>query len=231
MVSQSPRVPMEPAAPASPARRQIGGTISLPIEGYSEVLERHVRALTRTYLADFSAVMEQITRMDVAAVVARLRHARDSGATIFIAGNGGSAATATHWANDLGKATRASGRALMRVLSLSDNVSWLTALANDEGYERAFSGQLENLARPGDVLVIISASGSSPNVVAAVATAESIGMVTIGLLGFDGGRLAGQMDAELLVRTPRGAYGIVETAHSLLADVVTSCLIADRPAI
>ena len=231
MVSQSPGVPIQSAVRASPASRRNGGKISLPIEGPAEALERHVQALTRTYLADFSAVMEQITRMDVAAVVARLRKARDSGATIFIAGNGGSAATATHWANDLGKATRASGRAFMRVLSLSDNVSWLTALANDEGYDRAFSGQLENLGRPGDVLIIISASGSSPNVLAAAATARAIGMVTIGLLGFDGGRLAGQTDAELLVRTPRGAYGIVETAHSLLADVVTSCLIADRAAI
>lgn len=222
---------MEPAEPASLASGQSGGSISLPIEGPAEAIERHVQDLTRTYLADFSVVMDQIARMDVAAVVARLRDARDSGATIFIAGNGGSAATATHWANDLGKATRASGRAFMRVLSLSDNVSWLTALANDEGYERAFSGQLENLARPGDVLVIISASGSSPNVVAAVVTARSMGMVTVGLLGFDGGQLAGQTDAELLVRTPRGEYGIVETAHSLLADVVTSCLVADRATI
>ena len=231
MVSQSPRTPVGPAAPASSVPPRNGGPIGVPIDEPAQALELRIKALTQAYLADFTAVMDQLARMNVASVVERLRDARDTGATIFIAGNGGSAATATHWANDLGKATRASGRAYIRVLSLTDNVSWLTALANDEGYERAFSGQLENLARPGDVLAVISASGSSPNVVAAVDTARSIGMVTIGLLGFDGGLLAGRLDAELLVRTPRGAYGIVETAHALLADVVTSCLVADRAAL
>src|SRR5688572_32944538 len=92
-----------------------------------------------------------------------LSDARDKSATIYIAGNGGSAATASHWVNDLGKATKSAGRAPIRVMSLSDNVSWLTALANDEGYERVFCGQLENFARPGDVLIVISASGNSPN--------------------------------------------------------------------
>ena len=94
--------------------------------------------------------------MDLDAVqrlVEHLRTARDADGTVYVAGNGGSAATASHWANDLGKGTKSSGRAFMRVMCLSDNVSWLTALANDEGYDRAFSGQLENFAGPGDVFV------------------------------------------------------------------------------
>ena len=106
-----------------------------------------------------------------------------------MAGNGGSAATASHWVNDLCKATRCAGRPLVRATCLSDNTSWLTALANDEGYERVFAAQLENLGRPGDVLVMISASGNSPNLLAASDTAQALGIDTVGLLGFDGGVL------------------------------------------
>ena len=161
-------------------------------------------------------------------IVARLRLARDRGAMVFTAGNGGSAATASHWVNDLGKATRRAGRASFRVIGLADNISWFSALANDEGYERVFSGQLENLAGPGDVLAVISASGNSPNLVRAVEHARANGMVTIGFLGFDGGRLLSMVDEALWVPTPLGAYGLVESLHSVACDIVTCCLIEDR---
>ena len=98
-------------------------------------------------------------------------HAVRAGNTIYLAGNGGSAATASHWANDLGKATKCPGAKPIRVVSLSEHVSWMTALANDDGYDRIFAGQLENFAVPGDVLVVFSASGNSPNLVEAVRTA------------------------------------------------------------
>jgi D-sedoheptulose 7-phosphate isomerase len=230
VVSQLPNLPdAQPGVTERQPSPTLPPLVAVPIvDKPVGPVEALVRDITREYLDDFSAVMEQISEMDLVAFVNRLRVARDSEASIFIIGNGGSAATATHWANDLGKATRSSGRRYIRVASLSDNVSWLTALANDEGYERVFSGQLENLARSGDVLIVISASGSSPNLLAALETARSKGMVALGLLGFDGGRLSGRLDEELLVRTPIGAYGLVETAHSLLADVVTNCLIADR---
>jgi D-sedoheptulose 7-phosphate isomerase len=161
-------------------------------------------------------------------IVQHLRHARDSGATIYVAGNGGSAATASHWVNDLGKATKLPGRAPMRVMSLSDNISWLTALANDEGYERVFSGQLENFARAGDVLIVISASGNSPNLVEAVELAGKRGMVTIGFLGFDGGALKNKVEEYLWLRTEKGAYGLVESGHALLCHVLTDCLSLER---
>ena len=123
-------------------------------------------------------------------MINRLRVARDAGATVFVAGNGGSAATASHWVNDLCKATRCANRPLIRATCLSDNTSWLTALANDEGYERVFAAQLESLGRRGDVLALISASGNSPNLIAAVDAAKELGIDTVGMLGFDGGRLA-----------------------------------------
>ena len=159
-----------------------------------------------------------------------LRNAGNRGATIYVAGNGGSAATASHWVNDLGKATKCSGELPMRVMSLSDNISWLTALANDEGYDRVFSGQLENFARSGDVLVVISASGNSPNLVDAVEFARQRELLTIGFLGFDGGVLKNKVDDYLWLPTEKGAYGLVESGHSLLCHILTTCLMQPQAA-
>ena len=125
------------------------------------------------YIQAFELLLHQIDPDAIGRIVQYLRNAGNRGATIYVAGNGGSAATASHWVNDLGKATKCSGELPMRVMSLSDNISWLTALANDEGYDRVFSGQLENFARSGDVLVVISASGNSPNLVDASSPANA----------------------------------------------------------
>jgi D-sedoheptulose 7-phosphate isomerase len=181
------------------------------------------------YLAAFRDLLARIDLDAVCRVVGRLREAREVGAAVYIAGNGGSASTAAHFANDLGKAAKRSGRTPFRVMSLTDNTSWLTALANDEGYERVFTGQLENFARAGDVLVVISASGSSANLVSAVEFARLRDMVTIGFLGFDGGLLKDRVDELVWVETEPGAYGPVETAHVLLCDVISTCLVEDRP--
>ena len=186
-----------------------------------------MKSLKQNISDHLRAFEKMIGRVDLEAVeriVHRLRVARDNGSTIYISGNGGSAATASHWVNDLGKATKAGGRPAMRVMSLSDNVSWLTALANDEGYERVFAGQLENFARPGDVLIVISASGNSPNLVKAVELAQNRGVTTIGLLGFDGGALKNQVDDYLWIPTEKGVYGLVESFHTLLCHILTDCL-------
>lgn len=191
------------------------------------VTVRRTRELAQGYLRDFAAILDALDVDALERVVERLRRARDSNATVFIAGNGGSAATASHFANDLGKATKRSGRSI-RVMSLCDNASWMTALANDEGYERVFSGQLENFAQAGDVLVVISASGNSPNLVDAAALATSRGVDTVALVGFDGGELLTMATLALHIESELGAYGLVETAHSLVADIVTCCLMDDR---
>lgn len=185
------------------------------------------KLIAQEYLASFAALMERVDFDALERTVERLRVARDSGAMVYIAGNGGSAATATHWTNDLAKATKRSGRPAMRVMCLSDNTSWLTALGNDEGYERVFAGQLENFAEAGDVLMVISASGNSPNLLRAVELARSRGLVTIGLLGFDGGALKEMVMERLWLETEIGEYGLVETGHALVADIVTTCLIQD----
>ena len=182
------------------------------------------KQITMDYVQAFEGLLHQIDAEVIGRIVQYLRRAADHGSTIYVAGNGGSAATASHWVNDLGKATKCSGETPLRVMSLSDNVSWLTALANDEGYSRVFSGQLENFARPGDVLVVISASGNSPNLVEAVELARRQGVFTIGFLGFDGGALKDKVDDYLWLRTEKGAYGLVESGHSLLCHIVTTCL-------
>lgn len=190
-----------------------------------------VKQIVTDYLQAYAALLPRVDLEAVERIVQRLRVARDQGAFIFVAGNGGSAATASHWVNDLGKATKSSGRAPIRVMSLSDNVSWLTALANDEGYERVFAGQLENFAQPGDVLVVISASGNSPNLVQAVHLARTRGVVTMGFLGFDGGVLKDMVDECLWLPTAKGAYGLVEGSHAMLCHILTTCLAQDRLAV
>lgn len=184
------------------------------------IVARYVDDLQRTIAAlDVEAVLD---------VVEVLRSARDARRQVFIAGNGGSAATASHWVNDLAKATRRSGRRPFRVIGLADNLSWVTAIANDDGYDRVFADQLDNLANPGDVLLVISASGNSPNIVRAVALARARGMVSVGLVGFDGGLVAEQLDTVVWVRSEKGEYGLVESMHSIICDIVTTCLIGDQ---
>ncbi len=136
--------------------------------------------------------------------------------TIFLAGNGGSAAAASHFGQDLAKGTLASMSASkrFRVIPLTDNIGFITALANDEGYESVFEQQLRNLGREGDVLVAISGSGNSPNVLRAVEYAKSIGMTTIGVTGFDGGKL--RQIADEGVHVPVDDMGMAEAVHGVV---------------
>ena len=136
--------------------------------------------------------------------------------TIFLVGNGGSAAAASHFGQDLAKGTLSSLRAerRFRVIPLTDNIGFITALANDEGYESIFEQQLRNLARRGDLLVAISGSGNSPNVLRAVEYARSIGMKTIGVTGFDGGKLRALVDES--VHVPIEDMGTTEALHGVV---------------
>jgi phosphoheptose isomerase len=184
--------------------------------------------LTDGYVARLHALLESVDRRAIDRIADALRAARERGSTAYFAGNGGSSATAAHWVNDLAKSTKRPGLPPMRVMNLTDNVPWFTALANDEGYERVFAGQLENFARPGDVLVIVSASGNSPNILRAIEAAKAFEMLTLGLVGFDGGAALQELDAAVWIPTEHGAYGLVETAHAAIADIVTAQLTNDH---
>jgi D-sedoheptulose 7-phosphate isomerase len=141
------------------------------------------------------------------------------GKQIFVAGNGGSAATASHMACDLGKATLRRGPRRLRIISLNDNLPLVTALANDAGYEHVFSEQLVNLIRPGDVLVVLSASGRSPSILEAIHYARRRSATVIALLGFDGGEAVALADECVLV--PSEEYGLIEDMHMILHHAVT----------
>ena len=163
-------------------------------------------------IADVAAAID-LACLERAAIMLLTCQAR--GRVVFVVGNGGSAATASHFACDLSKGTRRDGPPTFHVVSLTDNVPLLTAWANDSGYERVFSEQLTGLAQPGDLLVAISASGNSPNIVAAVDAARSCGMAVIGLSGRSGGRLVNMVDA--LVNVPSDRIEVVEDAHLIVA--------------
>ncbi len=181
------------------------------------------------HLRELAALVGSLDSTAIDRVYRSLCVVRDAGATVYIAGNGGSAATAGHWANDLVKAGRRAGGPPMRAVSLGQNVSSLTALANDEGYDRVFSGQLENLGRPEDLLVVISASGNSPNLVRAVEAARARGIATVGILGFDGGVLKSMVGIPVWVPTDRGAYELAEDCHSAICHALSRCVGSDVP--
>jgi len=122
----------------------------------------------RTYLETVRAVLLEVREAELEAFLNALRTAWDQDRTVFIIGNGGSASTASHMACDLGKQGQVDGRRPIRALSLSDNVPLMTALANDTDYSRIYTAQLRIHARPGDVLIAISCSGESPNIIAAI---------------------------------------------------------------
>jgi D-sedoheptulose 7-phosphate isomerase len=174
------------------------------------------------YVARVRGLLAELDLEAVAAAASVLLDAYDGGHTVFVCGNGGSAATASHMAADLGKNTVAAGRPRLRVLSLNDNMAWFSALANDLGYENVFVEQMENLLQPGDVLVALSASGNSPNVVRAAEFAKARGGRILALVGFDGGRLRGLADVAIHLKCD--AYGPIEDAHLVLNHVFTETL-------
>ena len=178
------------------------------------------------YVASMAEQLRAVPAEAVDRVAALLLETAESGAQILVAGNGGSASTASHFACDLGKTVLGSKPELrktrFRVVSLADNVSLLTAWANDVSYEAVFAEQVKMLGRPGDILCVISASGNSPNVVLAVEAARDLGLKTVGFLGFDGGRLAELVDDALVV--PSSDYGHVESAHLVLGHLLTQWL-------
>jgi D-sedoheptulose 7-phosphate isomerase len=144
----------------------------------------------RGYLAELDATLRALPHEQIAGIIDAIRDVRDRDAQLFVVGNGGSAATASHFAVDLGKGASIGAERRFRVLSLTDNVPWITALGNDLSYADVFVEQLIGLYRPGDLLFAISGSGNSPNVLRAVAWANQCGAPTVGLTGFDGGKLA-----------------------------------------
>jgi D-sedoheptulose 7-phosphate isomerase len=171
-----------------------------------------------SYVAGQARAIESVPAAEIAAIIEIVRRAGRDGRRIFVCGNGGSAANAAHFVTDLGKnASEAAGKPF-RVLSLADNVSWLTAIGNDYAYEDVFVRQLTNHASAGDLLIVTSVSGSSPNLVRATEFARGAGLTTIALVGGKRGRLADLADHLLVVSDTH--YGRVEDAQMNILHMI-----------
>lgn len=174
------------------------------------------------YISDFHYLLDRLPIDPIEKTIQTLYEARLQGRQVFPMGNGGSAATASHFVCDLAKNTRKEGWPPFRVIGLSDNMAIFSALANDEGYENVFAGQLANLVQPGDVVVGISASGKSPNVINAINLANKIGARTVGLTGFNGGILSQVVNININV--PGNCIEQVEDMHLLLEHLICKAL-------
>jgi len=172
----------------------------------------------KDYVEGQVSALRSIDTTKVADLVSLFRKALDEDRQVFVCGNGGSAANASHFITDLGKGSSDKTYRRFRCQSLNDNVAWMTALGNDYDYSEVFSRQLMNLARRGDILMVMSVSGSSPNLVKAVEWAKSNGIVTIALLGGKKGTLAGIADHTLVVDDLH--YGRVEDAHMGICHMI-----------
>ncbi len=172
------------------------------------------------YLERLCTEVKRVSQEEVVRFNDLLYVAWEEGKTVFVVGNGGSACTASHLCEDLGKGCLRQedlcdeSRRRLRVLSLTDNVGWLTAIGNDCGYDQIFVQQLMNFGQPGDILVAISGSGNSPNVLKAVDWANRHGMKTVGLTGFNGGKL--KQAAQAGIHVPLDDMGMVESVHVCL---------------
>jgi D-sedoheptulose 7-phosphate isomerase len=177
----------------------------------------------RNYLNYLSEILKKIDTKEISGFIKVLLEARDSGSTIFFIGNGGSASTASHFANDLAIGTNSYEKPF-RALSLSDNQAIITAIGNDFGYDQIFIRQLQVLCREGDVLVGISASGNSPNIIKAMEYANLVGVKTVALTAFDGGAMKKISKVGVHVPTGMKEYGPAEDAHMILDHLVGAFL-------
>jgi D-sedoheptulose 7-phosphate isomerase len=174
---------------------------------------------TTQYQSKLLSAIRQVDLRKVSRAVGWFREARDSGRSIFVFGNGGSAATASHFVCDMVKGASYGCAKRFRILALTDSVPTLTAYSNDLGYEFVFAEQLKNFAEADDVVMGISGSGNSGNVIKAVETANAMGCRTIGLTGRDGGRL--RAVAKLNIHVPEGHMGRIEDVHMMVCHMIS----------
>ena len=178
---------------------------------------------TRKYITELQITLDRLPVETIELVISMLHEARLSNRQIFIMGNGGSASTASHFVCDLGKNTRWRGLPNFRVMGLTDNMALFSALANDEGYENVFAQQLASFVHPGDIVIGISTSGNSANVVNAIKLANQVGAMTIGFTGFDSGQLGPLLDINIHV--PSDSIEQVEDIHLMLEHLICKALL------
>ena len=183
----------------------------------------NIEQFSKSYFSYLKEIIDKVDLSEIKIFVELLLSARKSGATIFFIGNGGSAATASHFANDLAFGTHEHEKPF-KAISITDNVSVLTALGNDYGYGEIFVRQLKVYAEKGDVVVGISASGNSKNLINAFNYAKSSGIKTMALTAFDGGQMKVIADNCIHIPTEDKEYGPAEDVHMILDHLISSYL-------
>lgn len=173
----------------------------------------------KEYASEVKETLDQLPWQKLQQVVDILRTAWLTNKQVFVMGNGGSAATASHMACDLSKNTVVAGMPRLRAISLNDNMAHFSAYANDNGYDQVFAEQLTNYVNEGDVVIAISASGNSPNVLRAIERAQEYGALTIGWSGYQGGKLAQLVDLSLVI--PSNSIEQIEDIHLMFVHMVT----------
>lgn len=205
-------------------RLRVGGGTGRTAPGGIAVSPGAARAAMDDHVFRLRAALAAVDTPGVVAAAERLWQIARTGGLVLIAGNGGSAANASHMAVDLGKAALGrpprAGAPRVRAMALADASSVLTAWANDDAYETAFAEQVTTLARQGDAVLLLSVSGRSPNVVAAARAARAAGAAVIALLGGDGGTVRALADHAIVV--PSDDYQIVEDAHLAINHMLTT---------
>jgi D-sedoheptulose 7-phosphate isomerase len=171
------------------------------------------------YFDGIRSSIEEIDPQELEAICREFRRAWQEDKRIFILGNGGSASTSSHMATDLGKGTAQPGLKRFKVIGVTDNMSMITAYANDMSYDDVFVEQLKNHLEPGDLVVGVTGSGNSPNVLKAIRWAREAGAVTVGFIGFGGGKLSSMVDHQITFSSDN--YGVVEDLHLSLNHILT----------
>jgi D-sedoheptulose 7-phosphate isomerase len=183
-------------------------------------------AFSKKYTSYLGILLESLDHEQIALCIKAMEEARQNENTIFVIGNGGSASTASHIGNDFGlavlKKSKQDSSKSYRTLSLADNMSVISAIGNDSTFNNVFLDQLKVHFRKGDKLIVISASGNSPNLVEAVKWFREQGGTVMGWLGFDGGKLKEMVNIPVVVSTPKGEYAPVEDLHLIINHIIVT---------
>lgn len=182
----------------------------------------NIKEFTTNYINRLKELLDKLDLKAMEEIQIYIEKSVKNKSRIYVIGNGGSLATASHMANDLGIGLKRRDLIDIDIISLGDNSAVTSAIANDIGYENIFYMQLKNVLKPKDVVIAISCSGNSPNIIKAVEYAKEIGSAVIGVTGFDGGKLKDLNDVSFHVDAPKGEYGLVEDIHMILDHILYS---------
>lgn len=178
----------------------------------------------KLYTEKLFNTLQSINQKEIETLVKLVKSASKEKKHIFFIGNGGSASTASHWSNDFSKGLFHKKKLEYKAMSLTDNFSWISAIANDISYRHIFTDQIERFGNKGDLLISISASGNSENILDAIVCAKKKGITTISLVGFNGGEALKKSDYVVHIPTKIGEYGIVEDIQLILNHFICELL-------